>query len=145
MKCPACASNLTEKQIGSICVQLCQAGCGGIWFDTFEVDQVDQETDTVGELLFQPERDSPVETDTSRPRNCPRCEGVQLKRVLLSPGSQVHISECPSCDGCWLDKRDLAALHDERVEMLESGRIQKTSSADLIRYLYAVRTGKNRQ
>jgi Zn-finger nucleic acid-binding protein len=109
------------------------------------MDQVDQETETVGELLFHPQRDSAVEVDSSRPRLCPRCEGIQLKRVLLSPGSQVHISECPSCDGCWLDERDLGALHDERIEMMESGRIEKASSANLIQYLYAVRTGKSRR
>lgn len=145
MKCPACSSNLLEKQIGAIAVQVCQTGCGGIWFDSFEVEQVDQETDSVGELLFHPQRDAAAEVDPSRPRNCPRCEKIQLRRVLLSPGSRVHISECPACDGCWLDERDLAALHDERIEMMESGRIQKTSSANLIQYLYAVRTGKSRR
>ena len=144
MKCPACDRALTEKQIGSVSVRVCQGGCGGIWFDNFEVEQVDQDTEAVSELLLHVQRDDAIVVDYQRPRHCPRCETVRLKRVLLSPGSQVQIDECPGCDGCWLDERELVKLHDERVDMIESGRIQKSGKFDLISYLYEVRTGRGR-
>jgi Zn-finger nucleic acid-binding protein len=95
-------------------------------------------------LLFNTQRDQTLTVDASRPRNCPRCQGIQLKRVLLNPGSEVQIDECPSCDGCWLDERQLGRLHDERVEMIQSGRIQPGTSFNLLQYLFEVRTGRRR-
>lgn len=142
MKCPACALGLEEKQLGILSLHVCLKGCGGIWFDTLEMDQVDQETEAVSELVFSARPAGGMTVDPLGARGCPRCEGVQLKRVLLSPGSQVHVCECPSCDGCWLDERELAKLHDERIEMMNSGRIEKPRTGDLIRYLYEVRTGR---
>lgn len=141
MQCPACQSSLTEKQIGSLSVRICETGCGGMWFDTLEMDQVDRDAQAVGDLLLG-QGDSTVVTDPTGPRQCPRCETVQLKRVLLTPGSQVHIHECPSCDGCWLDVAELRKLHDERVDMINSGRVTVSGPFDLIQYLYEVRTGK---
>jgi uncharacterized protein len=37
MKCPACFNELTQLQVGSLVVDVCQGGCGGIWFDAFEL------------------------------------------------------------------------------------------------------------
>ncbi|MFB2922740.1 MULTISPECIES: zf-TFIIB domain-containing protein [Aerosakkonema] len=39
MKCPACENNLTEIVTEAITVDVCEGGCGGIWFDRFELSQ----------------------------------------------------------------------------------------------------------
>ena len=145
MSCPACSRALTEKQAGSVSLIVCQNGCGGVWFDALELDRVDEESEAVGELLLHIERDPSIDVDALGARNCPRCEGIPLKRVLLSPGSHVHVHECPSCDACWLDYAEIAKLYDERVDLMNSGKIEKRSrSSDLIQYLYEVRTGRRR-
>ncbi len=110
MKCPACAYKLDEQQAGGLSLYLCREGCGGVWFDTFEMDRLDQDTEAVSELLLRPKQNPNVEVNALGARDCPRFGGIQLKRVLLSPGSQVHLHECPSCDGCWLDEAELAQM-----------------------------------
>ena len=142
MNCPACAQLLSEHQAGGLGLRICRDGCGGVWFDTFEMDQLDQDTEALSELLLRPRERPATEVDPMSPRLCPRCESIALKRVLLSPGSVVHVHECPSCDGCWLDEAELAKLHDERFALIESGKIQPGGAFDLIHYLYEVRTGK---
>jgi Zn-finger nucleic acid-binding protein len=145
MNCPACSRALTEKQAGSVSLIVCQKGCGGVWFDALELDRMDEESEAVGDLLLHIERDPAIEVSALGERHCPRCQGIPLKRVLLSPGSRVHVHECPSCDACWLDYNEIATLHDERVDLMESGKIEKRSgSSDLIQYLYQVRTGRRR-
>ena len=146
MKCPACGRVLTEKQAGSVSLTVCEKGCGGVWFDALEVERMDEESEAVGDLLLHLERDPDAAVDWQGTRQCPRCDGIALKRVLLSPGSQVHVHECPSCDACWLDYKEIAKLHDERVDLMESGKIEPGSrSSDLIQYLYEVRTGRRRR
>ena len=41
MKCPACYNELTPRRAGQITVDVCDGGCGGIWFDNFELKRVD--------------------------------------------------------------------------------------------------------
>ncbi len=41
MKCPACSSPLTERTAGALTVDICDQGCGGIFFDRFELESVD--------------------------------------------------------------------------------------------------------
>jgi len=52
VKCPACFNELTKKQVGSVEVDVCQGGCGGIWFDAFELQRVDEEEERAGEHLL---------------------------------------------------------------------------------------------
>src|SRR2546422_11747107 len=42
MICPACDYNLTPLTVGKLTVDVCQGGCGGIWFDNFELQKVDE-------------------------------------------------------------------------------------------------------
>ena len=37
MNCPACGNVLKEMTVSDISVDVCQGGCGGIWFDNFEL------------------------------------------------------------------------------------------------------------
>jgi uncharacterized protein len=142
LKCPACAHDLTEKQVGSLCVQVCEGGCGGIWFDTFELRQVQQESEAVGESLIQIHRDRRVVPDPARPRLCLRCVDVPLNRVLFGPGSRAQVDECPKCGGCWFDDGVLARLHDEGQLMADAGQTGGSGgSFDLMDYLYRLRTG----
>jgi len=42
MNCPACGTAMTEMTVGNVKVQACKGGCGGLWFDEWQLGKVDQ-------------------------------------------------------------------------------------------------------
>ncbi len=42
MNCPACKNTLEAITIENITLDVCQNGCGGIWFDNFELMKIDE-------------------------------------------------------------------------------------------------------
>src|SRR5213079_219364 len=98
MKCPACFNELSKMQVGNVEVDVCHGGCGGVWFDAFELQRVDEETEA-GEPLLHIPRDPKVVVDSARKRECPVCSGMKLMRRFFSPKRQVEIDECPNCAG----------------------------------------------
>ena len=52
MQCPACERDLKEMEAGSITVDACVGGCGGIWFDVLELQEVDEAHEKDGEKLL---------------------------------------------------------------------------------------------
>jgi len=44
MNCPACGNILEQMTVGDVTVDVCQRGCGGIWFDNFELEKFDEPT-----------------------------------------------------------------------------------------------------
>jgi len=141
MKCPACFNELTQTQVGSLVVDICQDGCGGIWFDAFELQRVDEEEETAGEPLLHIKRDDRVQVDPSRKRDCPRCAGIRLHRHFFSAKRRVEVDQCPNCGGYWLDAGELAQIRAEKSESLRAGQLRQStlSSAD-IRYLYRLKS-----
>jgi len=133
MKCPACFNDLTAVQVGSLVVDVCQGGCGGIWFDAFELQRADEAQEVAGERLLNIQRDERAQVDPARKRDCPRCSGVKLKRHFFSPKRRVEVDECPSCGGYWLDAGELAQI---RLEKSQAGTAPSTISSEVIRYLY---------
>jgi uncharacterized protein len=137
MKCPACFNDLTEVQVGSLAVDVCQEGCGGIWFDAFELQRADEEQEVAGERLLHIERDERIQVDPNRKRDCPRCSGVKLKRHFFSPKRRVEVDECPSCGGYWLDAGELAQIRLEKGQTAQPEKSgPSTISSEVIRYLY---------
>ena len=63
MKCPACDNTLTEINISDILVDICKGGCGGIWFDNFELEKFDEKHEHAGEALLDIERDKNITID----------------------------------------------------------------------------------
>jgi Zn-finger nucleic acid-binding protein len=140
MKCPACFNELTEFQVGNVAVDACHGGCGGIWFDAFELEKVDEERETAGEPLLNIPRDERLVVDSSRKRECPRCAGVKLHRHFFSAKRRVEVDQCPNCGGYWLDARELALIRAEKSQHATAGPGgQPTISQAVIRYLYRLR------
>ncbi|HTL55167.1 MAG TPA: zf-TFIIB domain-containing protein [Candidatus Limnocylindrales bacterium] len=147
MKCPACFNALKEIQVGNLKVDACQGGCGGIWFDAFELDRVDEENEAAGEPLLHLRRDDQIVVDTSRKRECPRCGGIKLHRHFFSAKRRIEVDQCPNCGGYWLDAAELEQIRAERAETMRTEEIRggaSLSAADL-RYLYSLRSAKGGQ
>jgi len=113
LTCPACGHLLTEMTAGDIVVDVCKGGCGGIWFDNFELRKVDEKHEHQGEILLDIERIPEARVDREAKRPCPRCGGVVMMRRYFSVKRKVEIDECPSCGGIWLDAGELRDIRSE--------------------------------
>lgn len=142
MKCPACFNELTQIQVGTLVVDACKGGCGGIWFDAFELQKVDEEHEVTGEPLLNLPRDERVKVDKSRKRACPRCLDMKLHRHFFSSRRQVEVDHCPNCGGYWLDHGELALIRAEHQVMAQSEESRPGISAEVIRYLYPLQSGQ---
>jgi uncharacterized protein len=123
MNCPACDHLLQPRKAGSITVDACEGGCGGIWFDAFEMQKVDEAHEAAGEELLMIARDPGVTGDPGRRRNCPRCETVVMLRHAHKDNPQVTVDECPGCGGFWLDAGELGLIRKSHL-LTEQKRAQ---------------------
>ena len=140
MICPACFNPLTELQVGSVTVDVCQGGCGGVWFDAFELQRVDEQHEAAGERLVNIARDPDLQGDFARKRECPRCAGVKLKRRFFSARRQVEVDECPGCGGYWLDAGELERIRQEKASDAKAEQArQPYLTGEVIRYLYQMK------
>jgi hypothetical protein len=145
MKCPACYNELSELQVGELRVDVCHQGCGGIWFDAFELQRADEAADSEGEALLEIQRDESVRVDPSRKRECPRCQGIKLHRHFFSPRRQVQVDQCPNCGGYWLDAGELAVIREEKAQVDAVDKISAAVvSSGFIRYVYRLKADSSR-
>ena len=113
MKCPACNRALTETTVGSIKVDVCKHGCGGIWFDSLELLKVDNAIESAGETLLEVGRDPSTRIDPELERKCLRCEDQPMIRHFASTKQEVELDECYTCGGIWLDAGELGRIHSQ--------------------------------
>jgi Zn-finger nucleic acid-binding protein len=104
---------LTEVVVEGITVDACKGGCGGLWFDRFELNKVDEGHEATGEALLDIEHDDRIEVDHSKRRNCPKCPDMVMRRYFFSANRQAEVDECPNCAGMWLDKGELASIRSQ--------------------------------
>lgn len=125
MKCPACGNTLTALTLADVTVDVCKGGCGGIWFDRYELKRFDEAHESAGEILLDIERDPDVRVDHTLKRECPRCAGVVMIRHFYSFEHEIEVDECPNCAGYWLDTGELAAIRKRfrtETEWKKAGR-----------------------
>lgn len=113
MKCPACDNQLEQRKIGEISVDVCNNGCGGIWFDHHELKQVDEQHEGIGEGLLHIKRNPEISVDFGKIRPCPRCDDVLMMKHYMSVNQKVEVDECANCGGIWLDAGELGQIRSE--------------------------------
>lgn len=131
MICPACDNPLTEIEAGSVKVDICKGGCGGIWFDNFELKKFDEPHEAEGEALLNIERNESIKVDHDKRRNCPRCTSVVMMRHFFSPLRAVEVDECPKCGGFWLDFGELSIIRTQYNTEEERGKAAEKYFEDL--------------
>ena len=113
MNCPACRGTLTRVNVSGLTIDVCQAGCAGIWFDQAELRSLDEPADKAGEILVefagQPQRS----VDLTQRRRCPTCPDSVLMRHFYSAKRAVAVDECATCAGTWLDGGELEQIRRE--------------------------------
>jgi len=110
MNCPACGKVLEQTTAGDVVVDVCQGGCGGIWFDNFELSKFDEPRESEGEELLDIERDESIIIDRTKRLKCPKCNDLVMMRHFFSVKKEVEVDECPSCCGFWLDAGELGKI-----------------------------------
>ncbi len=113
LTCPVCALKLQHRVIDGICLDVCDGGCGGIWFDPFELKKFDEPHEDSGKRLLDVAVDKSIRVDHRRKRPCPRCVDVTMMRRFYSPKRRVELDECGGCGGIWLDLGELDTIRAE--------------------------------
>ena len=113
MKCPACDAPMEEVIIEDIAIDVCKQGCGGLWFDRFELQKVDEPHESAGESLLLIIKDRESTPDYSKRRMCPKCNNIVMMRHFFSVKREVEVDECPNCGGFWLDYGELGRIRNQ--------------------------------
>jgi len=123
--------------LAGVKVDACEGGCAGIWFDAFELQRVDDQNELVGDTVLCLQRDPNLVLDATRKRDCPRCDGIKLKRHFFSAAKQVEVDHCPHCGGYWLDQGELEKIRAEKsLSATTKAASGKGLSMEAIRFLY---------
>lgn len=131
MKCPACKHDLIQKNIENIVFDVCDNGCGGIWFDLFELQKVDEKHEALGEPLLDVKKNPNVQVDPTQRRNCPRCADVVMMRHFASIKREIELDECPKCGGFWLDANELRQIREQFNTQAERSDAAKKVFTDI--------------
>jgi Zn-finger nucleic acid-binding protein len=117
MNCPACGGALKTRLAGSIPVDVCEGGCGGVWFDNFELRKIDE---AGAQVIRDLQRDASLHVSDDRRRYCPKCPEQVMLRRYFSRLRRTMIDECPNCAGIWLDAGEFEAIQKELEESPDS-------------------------
>jgi Zn-finger nucleic acid-binding protein len=101
---------MQEMNASNVRVDICKGGCGGMWFDHFELNKFDEPKESAGEELLNVEKDPNISIDRSQRFKCPKCDDIVMMRHFFSVKKQVEVDECPGCGGVWLDTGELSHL-----------------------------------
>jgi hypothetical protein len=129
--CPACGRTTTERQVGDIAVDVCDGGCGGVWFDRQELQKVDEAHESAGEALLDVRQDPQARADLAARRRCPRCADVVMMRHYTSVKREITVDECPACGGVFLDQGELRAIRTEFATEAERRQAARETFAQL--------------
>jgi Zn-finger nucleic acid-binding protein len=109
IKCPACEGRLYPVNWHGTELDICNAGCYGIWFDYGELQAVEQSdtSDNIDQAFVGTYHRRPVQEDMKAPeRHCPQDNKV-LTRYEWNVGTGLVMDSCPQCHGIWLDAGEL--------------------------------------
>ena len=113
MECPACGNQMEEVTAGDVKIDVCKGGCGGVWFDQYELKKFDEPHESVGQELLDVERSQNISIDRTKDLQCPRCGDFKMLRHFFSVKHEVEVDECPNCAGYWLDAGELRAIRSQ--------------------------------
>jgi Zn-finger nucleic acid-binding protein len=131
MKCPACTHTLSPLNVGNLHVDVCQGGCGGVWFDAKELYSADEPHEEFSEALLNVTR-SPNVSLKPLPRLCPK-DGEPLVRQFFDHKAHVEIDLCWTCGGVWLDTGELKTIRSQFKTMAERQNAANAFSAEVLK------------
>ncbi len=132
MKCPRTGADLKPVKVGGITVDISEE-CGGVFFDSHEVEKFDQKTKIRGGLLVHHLKQfTPPALDLSKHIDCPKCTGVIMSRNFYGSGNEIEVDRCPSCEGIWFDFGELEKLRNLILVSTDRQSASKKFEAQLL-------------
>jgi len=132
MNCPACEKPLQIIRAGTFDVDVCQDGCGGTWFERFEIDHFDGRDSTPGEELEKQIRIQHPPKKKEK-RICPKCLAVVMRRRFFSIRKEAEIDECGGCGGLWVDGGELGDIRKQFASAQERADATKKYYAEIFK------------
>jgi len=111
MNCPRTGKEMKEFEMDGVKVDV-STGCGGVFFDNFELDKFDEKDETAGDELMTYMEMYANDIDLDQRLDCPKCSGITMQRHFFSVGRKVEIDECPGCGSVWLDPGELLTIRE---------------------------------
>jgi len=116
MICPRCKMTLTIKNIEGEDIEVCHS-CNGMWIHKRQLNNLLKESG--GDVEKSSIDDNPHE-DKYPIIKCRECKDTTMKKINFLDYSNIIFDYCPSCGGFWLDKNELANMH-EYIKIVEEG------------------------
>ena len=117
MDCPVCKEVMITLELDDVEIDHC-VGCGGIWLDAGELEQLIGVPDQAVALL----ESFDVNSDNAEaPRPCPICDKKMLK---VQVGEGLLIDKCRRNDGLWFDQGELDDILN-RAQLDENHKIRQ--------------------
>lgn len=109
MLCPVCKENLDHISHEGQSLHRC-IGCEGLLVSTDAFKELQRENDRhLVTLLTTPEKTKLRKA--AGPYKCPTCHGT-MKCADFAWNARIEIHTCEKCSHIWLDKGELAIIHD---------------------------------
>lgn len=121
MKCPKCNQPLSKIDYHGIEVDHC-SNCGGTWFDTREIDQLE---DTVFDQ--DDSKNTMVTNVKASDLLCPKCQ-TPMKRFNYR-WEDLELEMCPKNHGFWLDRGEEKKVL-EHIESFANDLDRKAKAED---------------
>jgi Zn-finger nucleic acid-binding protein len=127
LTCPNDGTALTQIQVENVPVDQCSA-CGGQWLQRGELETLSEhhkahlEPIVVGRINLMHSK-----------RKCP-ADGTMMTQHEFMEHTGIKIDQCPTCQGIWLDKAELATMLSYLDT--EGVQIEPTLSQRVMLFLY---------
>src|SRR5687767_5551961 len=107
--CPRCnqpmASHVIAVGAVLVAVDVCAAGCGGIWLDDADMSTGLKAGHDLQRVTIRPT----VTPDTAQPVPCPIC-GLTMQRYHWNYSSPAVLDQCPESHGIWIDHGEIQSM-----------------------------------
>ena len=118
MDCPVCQKEMVEEDFGGVKVDICEAGCKGLWFDWFELGKLDEQNEGLGKALKTALSYERVNDENRDQIKCPKCS-LRMHIHKYQSEKEVNIDECYQCAGFFLDSGELKSIRENFMSEAE--------------------------
>lgn len=116
MECPRCSSELEIQKFEGHDIVICRK-CGGMWLHKHQLNELLQNGP---EDMEKCSIDNHPHQDDHSAIRCLNCKDVIMKKVNFLEYSEIIMDYCPQCGSFWIDKDELARMH-EYIDKVEKG------------------------
>ena len=124
LRCPACDNEMTKVFLPELGfnIDICIDGCGGIYFDNREYEQLRTPEKDITSILDLIKDKTYIKVNEVFQRKCPSCH---TKMIKMGTGkAKVEIDVCPVCGGKFLDSGELEAIREAYLGIYEKSVIE---------------------